>query len=67
MRNRLREPATRLRGHLKSGALKDVRSVAGYIWGASGKRYIVVSMVNHPNAHNARAFENALMNWLARN
>ena len=66
MRNRLREPATRLRGHLKSGALKDVRSVAGYIWGASGKRYIVVSMVNHPNAHNARAFENALMNWLAR-
>ena len=66
MRNRLRDPATRLRGHLKSGALKDVRSVAGYIWGASGKRYIVVSMVNHPNAHNAREFENALMNWLAR-
>ncbi len=63
-RNRLRDPSTRSMAHVKTGALRDVRSIAGYVWGASGKRYIVVSMVNHERAHEARAFENALITWL---
>jgi D-alanyl-D-alanine carboxypeptidase/D-alanyl-D-alanine-endopeptidase (penicillin-binding protein 4) len=63
-RNRLRDPATKSMAHLKTGALRDVRSVAGYVWGASGKRYVVVSMVNHERAHEARSFENALIAWL---
>lgn len=63
-RNRLRDPSTRSMAHVKTGALRDVRSIAGYVWGASGKRYIVVSMVNHERAHDARAFENALITWL---
>ncbi len=64
-RNRLRDPSTRSMAHVKTGGLRDVRSIAGYVWGASGKRYIVVSMVNHERAHDARAFENALIAWLA--
>jgi D-alanyl-D-alanine carboxypeptidase/D-alanyl-D-alanine-endopeptidase (penicillin-binding protein 4) len=63
-RNRLRDPSTKSMAHLKTGALRDVRSVAGYVWGASGKRYVVVSMVNHERAHEARSFENALIAWL---
>ncbi|HBI83710.1 D-alanyl-D-alanine carboxypeptidase/D-alanyl-D-alanine-endopeptidase [Orrella sp. NBD-18] len=63
-RNRLRDPSTQSQAHVKTGALRDVRSIAGYVWGASGKRYIVVSMVNHERAHDARAFENALITWL---
>ncbi len=63
-RNRLRDPATQSQAHVKTGALRDVRSIAGYVWGASGKRYIVVSMVNHERAHDARSFENALITWL---
>ena len=63
-RNRLRDPSTRSMAHVKTGALRDVRSIAGYVWGASGKRYIVVSMVNHERAHDARVFENALITWL---
>lgn len=63
-RNRLRDPATRSMAHVKTGSLRDVRSIAGYVWGASGKRYIVVSMVNHERAQEARAFENALITWL---
>ncbi len=63
-RNRLRETSTRSQAHLKTGSLRDVRSVAGYVWGMSGKRYIVVSMVNHERAHDARSFENALITWL---
>ena len=63
-RNRLRDPTTKSMAHLKTGALRDVRSVAGYVWSSSGKRYIVVSMVNHERAHDARSFENALIAWL---
>jgi D-alanyl-D-alanine carboxypeptidase/D-alanyl-D-alanine-endopeptidase (penicillin-binding protein 4) len=63
-RYRLRDPATKSLAHLKTGALRDVRSVAGYVWSTSGKRYIVVSMVNHERAHDARSFENALIAWL---
>ncbi len=63
-RNRLRDPTTKSMAHLKTGALRDVRSVAGYVWSSSGKRYIVISMVNHERAHDARSFENALIAWL---
>lgn len=63
-RNRLRDPSTQSLAHVKTGALRDVRSIAGYVWGASGKRYIVISMVNHERAHDARSFENALISWL---
>lgn len=63
-RYRLRDANTKSLAHLKTGALRDVRSVAGYVWSTSGKRYIVVSMVNHERAHEARSFENALIAWL---
>jgi D-alanyl-D-alanine carboxypeptidase/D-alanyl-D-alanine-endopeptidase (penicillin-binding protein 4) len=63
-RNRLRDPTTKSMAHLKTGALRDVRSVAGYVWSSSGKRYIVISMVNHERAHDARSFENTLIAWL---
>ena len=64
LRSRMRDGANRSRAHLKTGGLRDVRSIAGYVWGTSGKRYIVVSIVNHDRAHDARAFENALIAWL---
>lgn len=51
--------------HLKTGSLRDVRSIAGYVLGASGKRYVVVSIVNHAQAGAARAFDDALIAWLA--
>ncbi|HJV61768.1 MAG TPA: D-alanyl-D-alanine carboxypeptidase/D-alanyl-D-alanine-endopeptidase, partial [Albitalea sp.] len=36
--------------HLKSGSLRDVAGVAGYVLSASGHRYVVVAILNHPNA-----------------
>src|SRR3546814_16879625 len=55
---------TLFRSHLKTGSLRDVRAVAGYVLGASGKRYVVVSLVNDPNAAAVRAFDDALIAWL---
>ena len=51
------------RAHLKTGSLRDVTAVAGYVHGASGHRYVLVAMVNHPNASAARPAFEALMDW----
>lgn len=52
--------------HLKTGSLRDVLGVAGYVQGASGKRYVLVAIANHPQAHAARAAIEALIEWAAR-
>ena len=53
------------RAHLKTGSLRDVASVAGYVLGDSGRRYVVVAIVNHPNANAARPALDALVQWVA--
>ena len=40
---------------LKTGSLRDVASVAGYVQGQSGQRYTLVAVLHHPNAQQARA------------
>jgi D-alanyl-D-alanine carboxypeptidase/D-alanyl-D-alanine-endopeptidase (penicillin-binding protein 4) len=52
--------------HLKSGSLRDVTGVAGYVHAASGKRYVLVAIVNHPNANAARPAIDALIDWAAK-
>jgi D-alanyl-D-alanine carboxypeptidase/D-alanyl-D-alanine-endopeptidase (penicillin-binding protein 4) len=52
--------------HLKTGSLRDVLGVAGYVQGASGRRYILVAIANHPLAHAARPAIEALIEWVAR-
>ena len=49
--------------HLKTGSLRDVIGVAGYVLGASGKRYVLVAVINHPNANAARPALDALLQW----
>ena len=53
------------RAHLKSGSLRDVASVAGFVLGNSGRRYVVVGVVNHPNAGAGRPALEALVQWAA--
>jgi serine-type D-Ala-D-Ala carboxypeptidase/endopeptidase (penicillin-binding protein 4) len=55
--------ATAGRAHLKTGSLRDVQALAGYMLGASGKRYVLVAIVNHPNAAAARPALDALVQW----
>jgi D-alanyl-D-alanine carboxypeptidase/D-alanyl-D-alanine-endopeptidase (penicillin-binding protein 4) len=52
--------------HLKTGSLRDVMGVAGYVHGAGGKRYVLVAIANHPQAAAARAAIDALVEWVAR-
>ena len=54
------------RAHLKTGSLRDVAGVAGYVLGASGRRQVVVAIINHPNANAARPALDALVQWAAQ-
>ncbi|MBB6558201.1 D-alanyl-D-alanine carboxypeptidase/D-alanyl-D-alanine-endopeptidase (penicillin-binding protein 4) [Acidovorax soli] len=62
----LRRSQARGAAHLKTGSLRDVMAVAGYVHGASGRRYVLVAMVNHANAGAARPVLDALTDWAAR-
>jgi D-alanyl-D-alanine carboxypeptidase/D-alanyl-D-alanine-endopeptidase (penicillin-binding protein 4) len=65
VRRRLRDKDTRGMAHLKTGTLANVRAMAGYVLSASGKRYVVVSIVNDKRAQAVRDFDDALIKWLA--
>ncbi len=52
--------------HLKTGSLRDVAGLAGYVLGESGRRYTFVAIVNHPNASAARPVLDALVDWTVR-
>lgn len=56
------------RAHLKTGSLRDVAGIAGYVLSDSGRRYVLVALIQHPNANapEARAALDALVRWTAR-
>jgi D-alanyl-D-alanine carboxypeptidase/D-alanyl-D-alanine-endopeptidase (penicillin-binding protein 4) len=51
--------------HLKTGSLRDAMGIAGYVDAANGQRYVLVAMVNHANANQARPVMDALIDWTA--
>ena len=51
------------RAHLKTGSLRDVAGIAGYVLADNGRRYVVVAIINHPNANRARAALDLLAQW----
>ena len=52
--------------HLKTGTLRDASGVAGYVHGASGRRYVLVAIANGENAVATRAAFDALVDWAAQ-
>ena len=57
--------AARGNAWLKTGTLRDVTGIAGYVNAANGARYAVVGFINHPNAPAARPALEALVEWTA--
>jgi D-alanyl-D-alanine carboxypeptidase/D-alanyl-D-alanine-endopeptidase (penicillin-binding protein 4) len=66
LRNRLTRANAAGSGYLKTGTLADVRALAGFVDAIEGGRYVVVSMINHPNAAQAQAAHDALLQWVYR-
>ena len=67
MRKRAANQSVVGHAHIKSGSLEGVRAVAGYVLAASGKRYVVVCMVNHKNAVLSSSAQDALLEWIYTN
>ena len=54
------------RAWMKTGTIKGVKNIAGYVEGASGQRYIVVVLVNDKRAHSYGAkLANRVIEWVA--
>ena len=64
MSRRATASAVKGQAHIKTGSLADVASMAGYLTAKSGRRYIVVCMINHPQASAARASFDPLLEWI---
>ena len=52
--------------HLKTGSLRDSTALAGYVHTPSGRRLVVVAVVNHLNAPAARPALEALVDWAVK-
>jgi len=52
--------------HMKTGMLEDTRAVAGYVLSASGRRYVVVGIINDPGASRGTSAHDALIDWVYR-
>jgi D-alanyl-D-alanine carboxypeptidase/D-alanyl-D-alanine-endopeptidase (penicillin-binding protein 4) len=68
MRRRLQDSPAARRARVKTGTLKNVVAVAGYVPDATGRQCVVVAMVNSELAGNGRGrvIVDALVDWVAR-
>jgi D-alanyl-D-alanine carboxypeptidase/D-alanyl-D-alanine-endopeptidase (penicillin-binding protein 4) len=64
LRKRMKSAEVAGQAHVKTGTLTGVRSIAGYVLNAQGNRTVVVFMVNHANAFNAQAAQDAMLGWV---
>ena len=65
MKRRLRGSQVRGRGFFKTGTLRDVRSIAGYVKAANGKTYVMAILHNDPRApRRALAAHDKLIEWV---
>lgn len=66
MRKRLRGTPVAGRAHIKTGTLKGVTAVAGYVLDEDGRWWVVVSMMNNPRLAlwAGKAVEDTLLRWV---
>lgn len=50
--------------HLKTGTLRDVSALAGYVFTTEGQRVSFVMLVNHANARRSEPAQRALLEWV---
>jgi D-alanyl-D-alanine carboxypeptidase/D-alanyl-D-alanine-endopeptidase (penicillin-binding protein 4) len=64
MRNRARSVAGQ--AWLKTGSLRDVSAIAGYAQSVSGRRHVVIGVINHDQAGPGRIALDALVQWVVQ-
>jgi D-alanyl-D-alanine carboxypeptidase/D-alanyl-D-alanine-endopeptidase (penicillin-binding protein 4) len=66
MRDRYSASVALGRAWLKTGSLRDVSALAGYVQGQSGQRYSLVALINHDKAGAARPALDQLVEWVVK-
>ena len=67
MRRRVQGRSVLGQAHIKTGSLEQVRTMAGYVQAASGRRYVVVNLINHANAAAGQEAQDTLLQWIYDN
>jgi serine-type D-Ala-D-Ala carboxypeptidase/endopeptidase (penicillin-binding protein 4) len=67
MRNRLKDSAASLRGRIKTGGLRNVTSIAGFVLDSKGQPLVIVAILNDDRASGlaSRKVMDALIEWAA--
>jgi D-alanyl-D-alanine carboxypeptidase/D-alanyl-D-alanine-endopeptidase (penicillin-binding protein 4) len=65
MRKRLGAGVVPGQARIKSGTLNNTVAVAGYVRDSRHRNWIVVGIINRPDAEQGRAVLDALVNWVA--
>ncbi|MCR4304411.1 MAG: D-alanyl-D-alanine carboxypeptidase/D-alanyl-D-alanine-endopeptidase [Gallionella sp.] len=66
VKKRLKDSEAAGYAHLKTGTLEGVKSIAGYVKAQSGRQWIAVFIINHPNAAAGQDAQDALIDWLQK-
>lgn len=67
IKRRFRGTVVKNRAWMKTGTLKRVKNIAGYVQSVSGKRYEVVILVNSNRGHwRAAQLQNEIITWLVQ-
>jgi D-alanyl-D-alanine carboxypeptidase/D-alanyl-D-alanine-endopeptidase (penicillin-binding protein 4) len=64
MKKRMRGERIAGSAHIKTGLLNEARAIGGYVLDRTGKRHVVVMIVNHPKAPETDAAMDALLAWV---
>lgn len=64
LKKRLNGSAASSHAHLKTGSLDGVKAVAGYVQARSDKQWLMVFLINHPNASAGQQAQDALIEWI---
>ena len=64
MKKRMRGERVAGSAHIKTGLLNEARAIGGYVLDRTGKRQVVVMIVNHPKAPETDAAMDALLAWV---
>ncbi len=65
MRKRLAGLPAPAQARIKTGGLRDVAAIAGYVRDTGNQQWIVVGIINDANSKKGRAALDALINWAA--
>ena len=61
---RMKDSGLQGRAHLKTGSINGVSTLAGYMLGSHGQRYVLVFMVNDAKVALTKPAQDALLTWL---